>query len=274
MAKLDWADEQLTVLREKCRQFTEQPDLHDLIHDYDPKMGRYRIVARFYKTPPRFEWGLRAAEIAYHFRSALDQLVWQFVEHEGRLDPHDLRTQFPIYSDKDDFIEKVVNLATKDKGPLAGIDMNGPAWALIEGEQPCCAPDPSNHYLGSLHLLNNVDKHHMVHTTVGLATPDPTSKLLLHQPLRLIPLGGAVIVGGRETVSALFVANDAPLFDVQLAWPFPATAKMDVYGDLFVRVVFGEFLPSGDLKGVSVNQLRSISTDIRNLIRRAEPLLV
>jgi hypothetical protein len=89
------------------------------------------------------EWGLNAAEIVYHTRSALDHLVFQASGQQPR-------TQFPIATTPRAFDEAPAQW-------LAGVP---PVFRdLFRGAQPFHAVDPVTHPFAALNRMSNRDKH-------------------------------------------------------------------------------------------------------------------
>lgn len=130
-----------------------------------------------------------SGDLVHNLRSALDHLVWQLVK-VSKSEPGGW-TYFPIYGNEDDFIRDVVERASnRGKGPLHGIDPDGPIWTLIESYQPYANANPDvlvalpdlahpevwkarATHLGTLSALSRVDKHRTIH---GVNTYVPTAK--------------------------------------------------------------------------------------------------
>lgn len=118
-----------------------------------------------------------SGDLVHNLRSSLDHLAWQLVKVSGG-EPGGW-TYFPIYGNKDDFIRDVKQRAKKrGPGPLDGIEVDGPIWALVEGYQPYkntklppWMPNPMHPErwmsrltsLGIVNALSRIDKHRMIH---------------------------------------------------------------------------------------------------------------
>ena len=112
----------------------------------------YRSFAVEREAPPE-EWPLLAGEAIQNIRSSLDHIVYAA---SGGQD----RTQFPIFTDPDDFEEKAPGL-------LAGVPDS--VRATIEKAQPYrdYPPDPAQAMLEQLRVLSNLDKHRTLATVVS-----------------------------------------------------------------------------------------------------------
>jgi hypothetical protein len=119
-----------------------------------------------------------SGDMVHNLRSALDHAVWQLVKVSGG-QPGSW-TYFPIYGNKDDFINDVQQRAKKrGRGPLHGIEKGGPIWTLIEKYQPYkntelppwFKPPPADPIkwaarltpLAILSALSRIDKHRTIH---------------------------------------------------------------------------------------------------------------
>jgi hypothetical protein len=118
-----------------------------------------------------------SGDLIHNLRSSLDHLAWQLVK-VSESEPGGW-TYFPIYWDEDDFIRDVKKRAKKrGPGPLDGIEVDGPIWALIESYQPYkntklppWLKDPMHPrkwmsrltFLGIINALSRIDKHRTIH---------------------------------------------------------------------------------------------------------------
>lgn len=154
-AKVGRAREQFESLSEEVCAFLGGEACDGFV-EFDPET-RWRIrEAQVSKRPPSMRWGTIVGEIAYHLRSALDQLVWELVRLNEQVPG--AHNEFPIAIDPGWY-------AKRGPGKLKGLA--GGDREIIERAQPYhlgnAAPE---HPLALLDWMAQVDKHRFVHTTV------------------------------------------------------------------------------------------------------------
>ena len=100
--------------------------------------------------PPELliDYSIRAGEIAYNLRSALDHLVWQLVLAKGACPS--TNNEFPIYQDEEKYKEN-------EKRKLKGVASTH--CGLIEEFQPYHRQGGIGAHLWMLHSICNIDKH-------------------------------------------------------------------------------------------------------------------
>ncbi len=100
--------------------------------------------------PPELliDYSIRAGEIAYNLRSALDHIVWQLVSG-NRMKPNH-QNAFPIFLEKDEYLEAV-------KSKLRGVSPRH--RELIDRVQPYRSNNGVGADLWMLHSVCNIDKH-------------------------------------------------------------------------------------------------------------------
>lgn len=172
--KLDRAKEHIDALDRELNVFFESHSNRQAVeYAFD---GTWHIIRTDppldEPLPPRIS--LICGDIIHNIRCALDHLVWQLVLVEGN-EP-DRWNSFPIYSKAEDFASRVRSPKDPKRSPLHGIDPDGEAWALIEGEQPYnrwkLGEDPAGHMLSGLAFFSNVDKHRTLMTQMLMPQED------------------------------------------------------------------------------------------------------
>ena len=153
--KIAWGKRHMGRLKAALGEFESIPP-YTPVFDYDLQTGEQIIkVADTPLQPPPFP-GI--GDVLYNFRSALDHLAWQLVDHAGIKEPG-RPTAFPILDDPKKWLSK----RTKDS--LDG--MTEPMIDLVKAHQPCFGSYAyRNHHLWGLEEYGNIDKHRFLLTTV------------------------------------------------------------------------------------------------------------
>jgi hypothetical protein len=156
-AKLARAHKYLDALDDEIAAFAEKKP-YGVRGEVDPK--RRQWVAYFVlKEPLPIELSVTVGDIAHNLRSALDHIAYALVPKRAR----DRRTAFPIVDHPEDFFCSVKHAAKRGRGPLKGLDPDGPAFAFFEWAQPYNRRNaPDEHPLRILSALNNEDKHRAI----------------------------------------------------------------------------------------------------------------
>jgi hypothetical protein len=161
-AKLKWAKRHINLLRTEITEVGKgDPKRISLRRQYeqDQRAVVYRID-RFIEV--REHWGLIVGDVLHSLRGALDHLAWQLaIRHFNGVAPTDRKIvrhiQFPIVSDKNNWPAHVhreyVDAADADK---------------LERFQPFNLGPISRaagdiHPIESLALVNDIDKHRVIH---------------------------------------------------------------------------------------------------------------
>lgn len=185
------------------RQFER---LYDDIYDAWPAR-RWPLTAerssdgleyRFYAgdLPERLDpdWLLVTGEVLFDLRSALDHLAYELHvrHHRGRV-PKDVETrvQFPIYDDKQRFINnrwRIADLSMRDQRALR--------W-LQPFNDRADSRSPVRYWLSKLNAVHNVDKHRRLHQ-VAAAQSIATAPRFPEDPgFRTAPVWGPVKSGAH-----------------------------------------------------------------------------
>jgi hypothetical protein len=118
---------------------------HGALKEFHEFWAQQRIPGSF---------GVLISEIAHHYRSALDNLVWQLATTGGRIPSKPDRIEFPIFEDRPNTTEKIKFFHGKIEGVCDS------AKAIIESLQPYHRiPNGPNYFLLALHDMNRFDKH-------------------------------------------------------------------------------------------------------------------
>lgn len=177
-AKYERGVEQLTALHKEVLAFGKKPHPYTIFSQVNDERTHYIFVLKpAWPANLHDRWGAIIGEIVHDLRSALDQLVCEFV----RLNGGEARKShsFPVCEKKPSkgFAVQMRRKFT-DKGgrtrygPLFGVSKD--AIALIESCQPYEGPNGKR--LRRLHDLWNLDKHQTLIPTTLLA-PAPNIKL-------------------------------------------------------------------------------------------------
>lgn len=142
-AKIGRASKSLRNLESDMREFCEDHRLQ-LAREIQQEI---HVVD---SGPPELliDYSIRAGEIAYNLRSALDHLVWQLIEANGKTP--DRRNEFPIFLEEAEYLKR------------AGSKLRGTHQRhreLIAGFQPYRSQHGVGPDLWMLHSICNIDKH-------------------------------------------------------------------------------------------------------------------
>ena len=142
-AKIERACQSLQDLESDIRGFCEN---HRLQLVREIQQGIHVVDS----GPPELliDYSIRAGEIAYNLRSALDHLVWQLVSANGKTP--DRGNEFPIFLEEADYSKRA---RSKLKGT------NRHHRELIAGFQPYQSNNGVGSHLWMLHSICNIDKH-------------------------------------------------------------------------------------------------------------------
>ena len=155
-----------------------------IIHEIDREAGEQRWIFRGATPDVPIEWSIRAGEVLYNLRSALDHLVWQLVLANGNEPTRD--NQFPILNVEDEWTSRTVR-------SLNGVsDENRKRVQLLQPFNHSLrlpidgAPRDIDAYaLRTLRDLSNIDKHrHLNLIVAGTRGVTPISYGRNHPPLR------------------------------------------------------------------------------------------
>lgn len=164
-AKITRAGDHLQTLDTESRRFVEEHE-YIFVHSTDPDTREHVIVVRSIRQPPvlpPIRLGVLVGDVLHNLRSALDHLVWQLaIIGTG---PAERRNQFPIFDDPEMFKQRRERY-------LHGVSQKH--RARIEAYQPYKG-GTEGQALTVLALLNDIDKHRVVHASSRLAMTGPES---------------------------------------------------------------------------------------------------
>jgi hypothetical protein len=238
--KLRWANKHFDVLRNQIEPFQQRAS-HNIRVEVDLDAGRYEFYITGLEVPDP-DWGLMMGDCIHNARTALDYLMvrlWALVTEQ---DPKDVaRIQFPIHDEPDKFASAVAVLRREPRFSdyLAHIEMlqpfnnwNPTIWDLAHGQQPPTFPTA----LGRLSLLDNLDKHRVVHATWNGVKSGGWFTIGADAPEDFKPIGGSTRIEPLEDgVQIGHYLFEAPLpgewtptqmqmkryFPIQVAFPGP-----------------------------------------------------
>jgi len=173
--KLARAKRDLKALDDKVGAYMDPPPFRFAI---EPEGKGGKTIVFHIDREPDPEWAIDLGEIAYQSRSALDLLIVQLVIDNTDQRPRG-RTQFPIFTDRHEYITKGKRGSSNRDRMLAGV--SGGHRHLIDTFQPYnriggVEDDP----LSILSSITNRDKHRDIHVCLG-SVEIPRFQLL--QPL-------------------------------------------------------------------------------------------
>lgn len=149
-AKLTRGNEHIQLLESELKPLTDTK-AYAVTHEFDNNAGNH--IWWLASAPPNIP--LRASTIIgdalFNFRSALDHLVWQLVEANGKKPGR--FNQFPIYRNPSEF-------KAKGKSQIKGVSKQ--AATIIQRLQK----HPGRDSLMRLVRLNDIDKHRHLHLCV------------------------------------------------------------------------------------------------------------
>ena len=210
-AKIERADDQIQTFDADIDKFCAVIK-RSIVRENDRGTGEQKWVFRGVTPEPPIEWSIRAGEILYNLRSALDHLVWQLVLANGQEPTRD--NQFPICDEEAAWANRRTNkllegVAKNDKETIRYLQPFNPFLQLpINGQnRPCNAQ-----VFRTLRDLCNVDKHrHLNLVLARIAGIEPIVFGENHPPLR--PSDKSLEMKGRrgriERNMVLLTADDA-----------------------------------------------------------------
>ena len=164
--KLRWAKHHFEVLRSQIEPFKER-DAHHFSVEVDPEAGKYTFYVHGLEVPDP-DWGLIVGDCLHNARAALDYVavnLWALVTGENPAEV--VGVGFPVYDDPKKLAGGVGKL--RKEPAFSGY------MARIEELQPFNAGNPSiwgvdgaarlPSALDRLTVLDNIDKHRVVHVT-------------------------------------------------------------------------------------------------------------
>ncbi len=248
-AKIARARSELRLLRAEIAAFCQ--DRARLIVRELVGHGEERWVYRGDVSKAPIEWSIRAGEVAYNLRSALDHLVWQLVKANDK-NPCS-RNAFPIQGtrNKKIFAKRLLGVSPDVKDYIASVQPYHPE-ATTSG-------DPLGQVAEGLSLLNeicNVDKHR--HLVVANARWTGIRHLNKHHFVAVAELSG------REDIELM---NGNVLVDRIDGFPddeyleFVVDAFFDSHGGL--RVNFGGS-PVGETLDRCIDSVEAVVGHLRN----------
>lgn len=182
-AKIDRASSHIHTLSSEIEEFCVAIR-RSIVHEVDRDADEQRWVYRGATVEVPIEWSIRAGEILYDLRSALDHLVWQLVLTNGE-EPTQIN-QFPIVDEVEDWMSprtenKLKGVSDKHKQMIRLLQPFNPFLGLPSGGaiRPCNAQ-----VLRALRDLNNIDKHR--HLNLIFARTDGIEPIVFgeNHPLR------------------------------------------------------------------------------------------
>lgn len=213
--RIERADAQVEQLRTATAKWVSEQKL-ELAQQHDVQAGEYTIwVTGFGEPPP--EWGIDVGELAHNLRAAIDNTITQLVLSTEAKPPPDNKLQFPIFHLPGQF-------PPQGGRYLVGVPQK--AIVLIQNEQPYNFSQRP-HWLEVLSLLNDVDKHRVVHPTVTrVANWEP--KVHAATPCK---------IGMKRNISDRTVLKTALRYKVE---PRDTELQFDTDEGLPLEITFGE----------------------------------
>jgi hypothetical protein len=247
--KLRWAKRHFDGLQNEIQPF-EQRDSHSIRVEVDVDAGKYEFFVTGLPEPHP-DWGLMIGDCVHNARTALDYLMvrlWALITGQ---DPKDVaHIQFPIYDDPRKFASAVAGQRgeLRFSGYLAHIEAlqpfnawNPSIWGFERGQTSPLLPFA----LGRLALLDNLDKHRVVHATwngvrfggyFGLAEDAPEGFKPISGSTTMDPLENGAEIGHylfeaplpcEWTPTAMQMKSYFPI-EVAIADPSPVNGVLDV----------------------------------------------
>jgi hypothetical protein len=213
--KLQRAEYHLEDLRNQVKQFEATHDYRYTV-EVDAGAGKYSFYIHDLQ-PADAAWGLIIGDCVHNARCALDHLVGQLASLATGAEPGSLtRTAFPVYSDAEKFSEA---RARRLKGLRPGHQTvieelqpfnarNVSIWGAGEG----CTPSVLPALLQQLAILDDIDKHRVIHTV--------WNRMEITIPAPVLPHGFQLLAPAR-IVSPL--QNDAYIGEWIFKTPLPST---------------------------------------------------
>ena len=159
---------------------------HSIVHEIDREAGEQKWVFRGAEPEVPIEWSIRAGEVLYNLRSALDHLVWQLVLANGHEPTRD--TQFPILNEGEEWTSRTVKclkgVSDESRKRVQFLQPFNPFLQLpVDGALRPIDAD----VFRTLRDLCNVDKHrHLNLILAGTHGIRPISFGRNHPPLRSV----------------------------------------------------------------------------------------
>jgi hypothetical protein len=235
-AKIARADEHLALLDTEVRAFVDgDPQPYALSIPYlDMESGWYIVYGIVNHGPP-LRLGVIVGDVAHNARSALDHLVWQLVLLNGATP--DQNNAFPMAVSESGW-----NAALKQKR-LRGV--SEAHRGIIQSVQPYKGPNgPERTYTGMLAYLSNIDKHQVVHATLGVILDPGAGPNQAH--FRVVKGSGKVI--HEQVRYGSLIEQGAEMMRARVE-PIGADTEVEMDGTIPIDVAFGDRrIPSAYIK--------------------------
>lgn len=268
-AKLIRASEHLHMLDEEIHTFGQHERAKTSRITYG-RDGSWYVVYLDPLPPLPLHTALVAGDCLNNLRASLDHLVWQLVLREDK-EPGQHHS-FPICESIEQFREKCITPAQRfqKRYPLAGIPLNGVAWAVIQRAQPFNYPHPKEDGLVWLNRLTNIDKHHFVFIQRAFVAPNIFASRIRWRP-DLQPI--------ERRISTIPLSTKQPTEIARFRFADGATPNLDtdmyVDGDLSLDACIGDQKAQVSISvvGSILKRVRKILDDVSGLPRVQEVAL-
>jgi hypothetical protein len=194
--RLERAKENIQNLDVEINRFLDERGHREVVECDHKRIEEFKEFWSEQAIPPRFS--ALISEILHHYRSALDNLIWELVRQVGHTPRNPGAIEFPILSTRPTASNKPALFDRKIEG------VGNKASAVIESLQPYNAVSQwhgPHHALLVLHDMNRFDKHReLVIISVG-SKQIPKANLLMVSRIHKDPATGQetkVPIGYRE----------------------------------------------------------------------------
>jgi hypothetical protein len=152
--RLKRADENILNVDSEIKRFLKETGNPEVVYRELKAVEEFRQFWSHQTVPPRF--GVLISEILHHYRSALDNLVWELLRQAGHSPKNPNLIEFPIFGTRPTAPDKISKFNRKIEG------VSSAAYTIIESLQPYNAVSQwkGPHFaLLVLHDMNRFDKH-------------------------------------------------------------------------------------------------------------------
>ncbi len=174
--RLKRANENIQNLDVEINRFLNEKGYREVTESDPKRIKEFKDFWSKQAVPPRL--GVLISEILHHYRSSLDNLIWELLRQAGHTPGNPNAIEFPIFNARPTTSDKLALFNRKIEG------VGDKASAVVESLQPYNAVsqwDGPHHAILVLHDMNRLDKHRAL-TVIGSRSKQ-TPQLYLAQLL-------------------------------------------------------------------------------------------
>ena len=179
------ANENILNLDAEINRFLSEKGNREIVERDAKRIEEFKEFWKKQAIPSRFS--VLVSEILHHYRSALDNLIWELLRQAGHTPARPSAIEFPIFTTRPGDANKLALFNRKIEG------VGNTAQAIIESLQPYNAVSQwhgPHHALLVLHDMNRLDKHRELTVIGSMSRQTPEANLLMVSRVHKDPTTG------------------------------------------------------------------------------------